>query len=130
MKAVVVKEPHVVEVIDVELPQTGPYQALVRTRLASLCNGTDSKLVSGAFPSIDRYPLAPGHESAGTVEVVGDKVRNFALGDTVISGLVLDFEEDIARSLRRSVPVGGIAGQPAPGPRTAPPSARFRIPRR
>jgi threonine dehydrogenase-like Zn-dependent dehydrogenase len=91
MRAVVVVEPGRVEIAELQQPQPGPYQALVRTEVAYLCNATDGKLVAGHFPGVDRYPLVLGHESAGIVQQVGANVRNFAVGDRVIGGLVFDF---------------------------------------
>jgi threonine dehydrogenase-like Zn-dependent dehydrogenase len=91
MRAVVVVEPNRVEIVDLNRPSPGPYQTLVRTEVAYLCNATDGKLVSGHFPGVNQYPLVLGHESAGIVEQVGEKVRNFAVGDRVIGGLVFDF---------------------------------------
>jgi threonine dehydrogenase-like Zn-dependent dehydrogenase len=91
MKAVAVIEPGTVRVVEVSKPQPGPYQALVRTEAASLCNATDGKLVAGHFPGVDKYPLVLGHESAGIVEAVGCKVRGFQPGQRVIGGLVFDF---------------------------------------
>ena len=74
-------------------PTPGPYQVRVRTEVACLCNATDGKLVAGHFPGVDSYPLVLGHESAGIVDQIGDKVRNFKMGDRVIGGLVFDFAE-------------------------------------
>jgi len=93
MRAVNVKQPGVVEIVDIAPPQPGPYQAVVRTEAACLCNATDGKLVKGNFPGVDTYPLILGHESAGIVESVGKKVRNFAVGQRAIGGLVFDFKE-------------------------------------
>jgi NADPH:quinone reductase-like Zn-dependent oxidoreductase len=93
MRAVVVTQPGEVRIVELEKPEPGPYQALVRTEVASLCNSTDGKLVAGHFPGVDRYPLVLGHESAGIVETVGAKVRNFQLGQRAIGGLVFDFGE-------------------------------------
>ncbi len=91
MRAVAVIEPGRVEIVEVPKPSPGPYEAIVRNSLAYICNATDRKLVSGHFPGIgrDQYPLLLGHESAGTVEAVGKKVRSFHPGDRVIGGLLL-----------------------------------------
>jgi 2-desacetyl-2-hydroxyethyl bacteriochlorophyllide A dehydrogenase len=91
MRAVAVTQPGEVRLVELDKPDPGPYQALVRTEAASLCNSTDSKLVAGHFPGVDRYPLVLGHESAGIVEAVGARVRNFEIGQRAIGGLVFDF---------------------------------------
>ena len=70
MRAVAVIEPNRVEVVELDPPKPGPYQALVKTDVASLCNATDGKLVAGHFPGVDTYPLILGHESTGIVEAV------------------------------------------------------------
>ena len=93
MRAVSVKQPGEVEIVELASPIPGPYQALVRTEAACLCNATDGKLVAGHFPGVDAYPLVLGHESAGIVEAVGDKVRTFREGQRAIGGLVFDFQE-------------------------------------
>lgn len=94
MKTVAVVEPGKVEVVETNQPVPGPYQALVKTDVAYLCNATDSKLVAGRFPGVDDYPLALGHEDTGLVVEVGDKVRNFKVGERAVGGLVFDFGDD------------------------------------
>lgn len=93
MRAVSVTRPNEVEIVDLAPPEPGPYQAVVRTEAACLCNATDGKLVAGHFPGVDSYPLILGHESAGIVEVVGEKVRTFQIGQRAIGGLVFNFSE-------------------------------------
>ena len=93
MRAVAVVEPNRVEVVEVGTPTPGPYQALVRTEAACLCNATDGKLVAGHFPGVEDYPLMLGHEAAGIVEAVGDKVRNFQVGQRAIGGLLFEFDD-------------------------------------
>ena len=91
MKTVVVTAPGQVEIIDTPQPLLGPYQALVRTELACVCNNTDGELVHGSFPGMEEaFPFALGHESVGRVEQIGDKVRHFSVGDRAVSGLVFD----------------------------------------
>ena len=48
---------------DVPLPAAPPGEAVVRVRLAGVCN-TDLELVRGYYP----YSGVPGHEFVGTVE--------------------------------------------------------------
>ncbi len=93
MRAVSVSRPNEVEIVNLAAPEPGPYQALVRTEAACLCNATDGKLVAGHFPGVDTYPLILGHESAGIVETVGEKVKTFKPGQRAIGGLVFDFKE-------------------------------------
>ena len=93
MRTVVVTEPGRVEMVELRRPSPGPYQALVRTEVACLCNSTDGKLIAGHFPGVEKYPLVLGHEGAGIVEAVGGKVRNFRVGQRAIGGLVFDFSD-------------------------------------
>ncbi len=93
MRAVAVVEPGRVELVELAAPKPGPYQALVKTDLAALCNATDGKLVAGHFPGVEKYPLILGHESTGVVEAVGEKVRTFRVGDRVIGGLLFEFSD-------------------------------------
>jgi len=93
MRAVVATAPGKLEVIEIARPKIGPYQALVKTEVAALCNSTDSKLIGGHFPGVNTFPMALGHEGAGIVQEVGAKVRNFRPGDRAIGGLVFSFAE-------------------------------------
>ena len=93
MRAVAVIEPGRVEVVELDAPTPGPYQALVKTEVAALCNATDGKLVAGHFPGVENYPLMLGHETAGIIDTVGDKARNFTVGDRAIGGLVFEFSD-------------------------------------
>jgi threonine dehydrogenase-like Zn-dependent dehydrogenase len=93
MKAIAVVQPGRVEIVELDRPKPGPYQAVVKNEVAALCNATDGKLVSGHFPGVDTYPLILGHEGAGIVQEVGPKVRNFKSGDRVIGGLLFEFSD-------------------------------------
>jgi D-arabinose 1-dehydrogenase-like Zn-dependent alcohol dehydrogenase len=90
MFAVAVTEPNKVESINIPEPTPGPYEARIKTELACLCNMTDRKLIEGHFPGVDTYPLLLGHETVGMVDAVGDKVKNFKVGDRVVGGLLLN----------------------------------------
>lgn len=88
MRAVVVIKPNQVAIVDYPMPEIGPYEALIQTKVACLCNATDGKLVAGHFPGVDQYPLMLGHESCGVVVDKGEKVRNFQIGQKALGGLV------------------------------------------
>jgi len=90
MRTVAVTEPGKVEIVEIPEPTPGPYEVRVKTEVACLCNATDGKLVAGHFPGVEDYPLMLGHESAGIVDRVGEKVRNMRVGDRVIGGLLFD----------------------------------------
>ena len=91
MKTVSVTAPGVVGIVDTPIPKPGPYQALVKTEFACVCNSTDSELVHGRFPGMEKaFPFALGHESVGTVVEVGDKVKNFKIDGRAVSGLHFD----------------------------------------
>lgn len=91
MKSVIITKPGTIEIQEVEIPSISPCQALVKTEMVAFCNATDSKLINGYFPGEDTYPMALGHENVGIVTEVGSKVKNFAVGDRVIGGLIADF---------------------------------------
>lgn len=93
MKSVIAVHPGHLEILETPVPEPGPYQALVRTERACLCNRTDSELLHGTFPGMeDKFPFALGHESVGIVVGVGDKVRHFQMGDRVVGGLNFDLQ--------------------------------------
>jgi threonine dehydrogenase-like Zn-dependent dehydrogenase len=91
MLSVAVGEPGKLEIVDIPKPRPGPYEAVIRSQIAYICNATDRKLLGGIFPGMgaDKYPLLLGHENVGVVEEVGSKVRSFRPGDRVVGGLLL-----------------------------------------
>jgi propanol-preferring alcohol dehydrogenase len=80
------KQPLVLE--DVKKPEISADQVLVRVEAAGMCR-TDFQLVEGYFKeALDlEFPAIPGHEIAGSIEEIGDRVpavANLAVGDQVI----------------------------------------------
>lgn len=71
MRAVVLHEPRVWRVEEVERPDAGPNDVVVKVGASGLC-GTDLKIFEGEY--LSPYPLIPGHETAGTVVSVGVNV--------------------------------------------------------
>jgi 2-desacetyl-2-hydroxyethyl bacteriochlorophyllide A dehydrogenase len=80
MKAAVFAGPRKFEVQEVEQPQPGPGEALVRMRNVGIC-GSDLHFFRGEFPLPPGFIL--GHECAGEVAAVGDGVTGLAPGDRV-----------------------------------------------
>lgn len=93
MISVAVVKPDQVELVDIPTPTPGPYEARIRTEAACLCNATDRKLIEGHFPGVEDYPLILGHETVGIVDQIGEKVRNFHVGDRLIGGLLLNTKD-------------------------------------
>lgn len=92
MKAIAVTEPGRIEVVDLDKPEIGPYEVLVKTEASFICNATDRKVIDGHFPNMgpEAYPLILGHESVGLVIKTGNKVTSFKIGDRAIGGLLLN----------------------------------------
>jgi threonine dehydrogenase-like Zn-dependent dehydrogenase len=87
VKALIVPEPGQARVESVPEPEINDYQALVRVKAASICNSTDTQILTGRFPMdwLDgqKYPGILGHEGVGEVVKVGKKVTAFHEGDHV-----------------------------------------------
>jgi 2-desacetyl-2-hydroxyethyl bacteriochlorophyllide A dehydrogenase len=82
--------PREVALQEVELPEPGPYQVLVRTRRTLVSAGTEVKLLLG-IPELGRtprYPVRPGYSNVGIVEQVGSAastVTDVQPGDRVVT---------------------------------------------
>jgi D-arabinose 1-dehydrogenase-like Zn-dependent alcohol dehydrogenase len=63
-------------------PLPGVRGAVVRVEASGLCR-SDWHGWMGHDPDIRRFPHVPGHELAGVVEAVGDRVARWATGDRV-----------------------------------------------
>ncbi|MBA3337213.1 MAG: zinc-binding dehydrogenase [Chloroflexia bacterium] len=73
-------QPGVVEEFTIDPP--GPNEALVKILASGVCH-TDLSAKNGVFGT-DYFPFLLGHEGAGIVERVGDRVTNVVPGDFVI----------------------------------------------
>ncbi|MDY6914108.1 MAG: zinc-binding dehydrogenase [Planctomycetota bacterium] len=83
MHGVVVEKPGQLVIRQIEPPKLTPYTAIVKMEMASICNGTDSKIKDGHFPGFDTYPTTLGHEGIGTVVEVGRKATAYKVGDRI-----------------------------------------------
>ena len=82
MKAAVIQAPHSnIEIQQRARPTPAAGEVLIRVHACGVCHG-DLMVQQGAFPFAP-YPIVPGHEIAGVIEVVGDQVRTVKIGDRV-----------------------------------------------
>ncbi len=85
MKAAFINEtgsPEVIQYGDVEDPQVGPDQILIRNH-AVCVNPIDTYVRAGTIAFDLPQPYFPGCDAAGVVESVGEGVEDFAVGDRV-----------------------------------------------
>ena len=68
------------EVVDVDVPEPGPGQVRIRVHACGVCH-SDSLTVMGAMGN--EFPRAPGHEVAGVIDAVGERVTAWSTGDRV-----------------------------------------------
>lgn len=84
MKALMYYEPGVVKFEEVDIPEPGPDEVLVKVATALTC-GTDIKTYKRGHPVlIKSVPSGFGHEFAGTVAKMGSNVAGFKIGDRVV----------------------------------------------
>jgi len=83
MKTVIVTRPGRVEIMDVPMPSAGPTDVLVRMRACGICGSDSFYIARGGIPPREgATPL--GHEPAGEVVEVGDRVEGIRPGDHVV----------------------------------------------
>ncbi|MBO2465484.1 alcohol dehydrogenase catalytic domain-containing protein [Actinomadura sp. LCR2-06] len=68
------------QLVKIPIPEPGPLDVLVKVASAGLAPGMMRLLAMGAFRHL---PTTLGHEAAGTVAAVGDRVSGVAVGDRV-----------------------------------------------
>ncbi len=71
-----------VEVKEIELPDMGAEDILVRTLYSGISIGTEGWILTNKFKGV-KYPLITGYQKVGIVEEVGSKVKKFKPGDKV-----------------------------------------------
>ncbi|TXK19105.1 alcohol dehydrogenase catalytic domain-containing protein [Homoserinibacter sp. GY 40078] len=78
-------ESHPITIDELQLDPPGPDEVLVRIGAAGVCH-SDLSVVNGDRPR--PLPMLLGHEAAGTVVEIGDRVRDLAVGDTVVASFL------------------------------------------
>lgn len=81
VKAISMKEPRKLEILDCSVPAAGPDEVRVRVAVAGIC-ASDRHAYSGVSFAA-RYPFVMGRNVAGEIVALGGGVTNLALGDRV-----------------------------------------------
>lgn len=79
MQAAVFRGPGEMEVTEVDKPEIGSDEVLVKVRANTVC-GTDVRVMHGQKTSGVRRPSIIGHEFAGRIAEVGDRVEDYETG--------------------------------------------------
>jgi alcohol dehydrogenase len=69
------------DLVKIDLPEPGPDRVRIAVEASGICH-TDAVVVGGYIPGTN-FPLMAGHEVAGRVEAVGDRVTTWQVGDRV-----------------------------------------------
>src|SRR5438045_6291033 len=72
------------ELVEREIPEPGQGQVRVKVEACGICH-SDVLVKDGLWPGL-QYPRVPGHEIAGQVDAVGDRVTNWKKGERVAVG--------------------------------------------
>jgi L-iditol 2-dehydrogenase len=85
MKAAVLHEALDMRIEEVDIPKIGPNDVLVRMKSVGICGSDIHYYLHGRAASfVVNEPLILGHECAGDVAEVGDKVRQVEVGQRVV----------------------------------------------
>jgi 2-desacetyl-2-hydroxyethyl bacteriochlorophyllide A dehydrogenase len=113
-RAVVFTAPRTVEIADVDCPDPGPGDVVVRILHSWISNGTEGSYFRGERSDGDRavapgdplpFPVVAGYQKIGGVEWVGADVHDLEIGETVFAtiGMVDGMHHDYAGHVSPSV---------------------------
>ncbi len=78
MDALVVREPNVFAVEQIEVPEPGSREVLCKVHAVAIC-GTDPHIIQGHYPGFwpKEWPFVPGHEWSGEIVALGEGAADF-----------------------------------------------------
>lgn len=88
MKGLVFEAPERAVVSELDVPEIGPDDVLIRSQAVGICH-SDFELLAGAYIIPVTYPVVPGHEWSGEIVEVGRAVRDLKAGDRVVGECVV-----------------------------------------
>lgn len=77
----VMTEPGEISFRNIEIPEPGPDQVLIKVKKIGIC-GSDIHVYHGSHPYTS-YPVTQGHEIAGQIVALGNEVKDFKIGQKV-----------------------------------------------
>ncbi len=85
MKRIEIQGKENAQLVEVDKPQAGPKDIVVRVKACGIC-GSDLKFfkIGGLIESMVGTPLPIGHEFSGVVESIGKDVETVAVGDRIV----------------------------------------------
>jgi len=85
MKAAILYGPQDVRLEEIDIPEIGPGDVLLKIKAALTC-GTDAKVfLRGGHPTMIKPPAVFGHEFSGEISEVGSAVKDFKPGMRVVA---------------------------------------------
>ena len=90
-----------VELQEIPVPEIGPDEVLLEVVAVGVC-GSDLHQWTADHSWPVNYPVVLGHEFAGTISRTGDLVRNWSIGDRVVSetAAIIDPDNPLSREGR------------------------------
>jgi len=80
MKTVLLQANKLLNLSEINIPHIGPDECLINVKVCGVCSSDIYRAFeNGAY----FYPLTMGHEIAGQITEIGEKVKNFKVGDSV-----------------------------------------------
>ncbi|WP_414582946.1 zinc-binding dehydrogenase [Scytonema sp. PCC 10023] len=74
-----------IEIIELPIPEPAPDEIVIRNKFAGINAGFDTLICRGEVPYVITPPFDLGVEAVGEVVAIGDDVKDFQVGDAVVT---------------------------------------------